>query len=375
MSVTTELAVDLIGRPSVTPRDEGCQEYIAERLAEVGFIIEPLHYGEVDNLWAWHGDGKPLFVFAGHTDVVPPGPLDAWHSDPFVPEIRDGYLYGRGAADMKGSVAAMVSAGARYVLRYPEHRGTIAFLITSDEEGSAVDGTARVIRHLHDRGVTIDWCLVGEPSCHKELGDVIKYGRRGSLNGKLTIKGVQGHAAYPDRVINPVHRFAPVMAALCSTTWDQGNLSFPPTTFQISNINAGTGADNVTPANLEVKFNFRYSSEVTHKELTDRVEALLDQFETNYELDWRLSGEPFLTTPGPLIEATQSSIRELTGIEAKLNTSGGTSDGRFIAPTGAEVVELGPVNDTIHKVNECVRLKDLDTLSTIYERILARLLA
>ena len=375
MSVTSELAIELMRRVSLTPDDAGCQAFLAQRLVEVGFVIEPLRYGEVDNLWAWHGEGQPLFVFVGHTDVVPPGPLDAWDSDPFVPQVRDGYLYGRGAADMKGSLAAMVSAATRYVLQFPKHRGTVGFIITSDEEGPSVDGTAKVIRHLNDRDLTIDWCLVGEPSCHKELGDVIKNGRRGSLNGKLTIKGVQGHAAYPDRVVNPVHRFAPVMAELCRTTWDEGNESFPPTTFQISNINAGTGADNVTPAALEVMFNFRYSTETTHEELAERVTALLNRYENDYELTWHLSGEPFLSVKGPLTEATRSAIFEATGIKAQLNTAGGTSDGRFIAPTGAEVVELGPVNDTIHKINECVRLEDLDTLSTIYERVLEKLLA
>ncbi|HEY4732787.1 MAG TPA: succinyl-diaminopimelate desuccinylase, partial [Gammaproteobacteria bacterium] len=312
--------------------------------------------------------------FAGHTDVVPTGPLGQWQSDPFRPEIRDGYLYGRGAADMKGSLAAMITACERFVAQHPHHTGSIAFLVTSDEEGPSINGTRKVIEQLTKEGTKIDWCLVGEPTSKESLGDTIKNGRRGSLNGHLTIHGTQGHIAYPHLAKNPVHLAAPALAELGAAHWDNGNEFFPPTTFQISNIHGGTGADNVIPGDLDVIFNFRYSTEVTHQQLRDRVESILKHHQLDYKINWRLSGEPFLTTPGTLVAAVKSVIKETTGTDTRLSTDGGTSDGRFIAPTGAQVIELGPVNSTIHKINECVKVKDLDTLSLMYQRILEMLL-
>lgn len=374
ISPTTELAIDLIRRPSVTPEDAGCQDLVAARLAKLGFAIEPMPFGEVANLWARRGAALPLLVFAGHTDVVPTGPLDKWRSPPFAPEIRDGYLYGRGAADMKGSIAAMVTACERFIARHPQHRGSIAFLLTSDEEGPAVNGTVKVIEKLQARGDKIDWCIVGEPTCIKQVGDVIKNGRRGSLNGRLLVHGTQGHVAYPHLADNPIHRASPALAELCAITWDQGNAHFPPTTFQISNIRAGTGADNVIPGELEVLFNFRYSTELTQATIQQRVEAVLHRHGLRYDVQWKLSGEPFLTVVGELVEAVRSAIREVSGTETELSTSGGTSDGRFIAPTGAQVIELGPVNATIHKIDECVAAADLDSLSAQYQRVLERLL-
>jgi len=374
MSETLALTQQLISRPSLTPDDAGCQEVMIARLASLGFTVERLRFDDVDNLWARRGTSGPVFAFAGHTDVVPTGPLTQWISPPFEPTLRNGHLYGRGTADMKGSIAAMVTACERFIVAHPDHRGSIAFLITSDEEGPSINGTVKVVDHLEARGEKIDWCLVGEPTCEQQLGDTIKNGRRGSLSGRLVVQGIQGHVAYPQRADNPVHRAAPALAALCSAVWDQGNESFPPTTFQISNIHAGTGATNVIPGELEVQFNFRYSTEVTHTELRRRVTEILDHCSLRYELEWTHSGAPFLTRAGELVDAARAAIRALAGIEPTLSTSGGTSDGRFIAPTGAQVLELGPLNASIHKIDECVSVADLDLLSDIYERILGQLL-
>ncbi|MDM8561566.1 succinyl-diaminopimelate desuccinylase [Candidatus Parabeggiatoa sp. HSG14] len=374
MSKNLNLAKELISRPSITPNDAGCQAFIAERLQAIDFTIEHLRFGEVDNLWARHGNTAPLFVFAGHTDVVPTGPENHWQFPPFTPTLHDGFLYGRGAADMKSSVAAMMTACERFIAIHPNHLGSIAFLLTSDEEGPAVNGTVKVVDYLQQKGEKIDWCLVGEPSSEERLCDVIKNGRRGSLNGLLTIHGVQGHAAYPHLANNPIHCFAPLLKTLCETEWDQGNEFFPKTSFQITNINAGTGAENVIPGDLELLFNFRYSTEVTHTQLQKQITALLDKHHLKYTLNWRHSGPPFITTPDILITATQKAIYEVCGYETILSTGGGTSDGRFIAPTGAQVIEVGPLNATIHKINECVSAEDIDTLSTIYQRILEKLL-
>lgn len=374
MSATCDLAIELITRRSVTPDDAGCQQLLAARLERAGFACEHLRFGEVDNLWARHGRSQPLLVFAGHTDVVPPGPLNAWRSDPFKPEIREGFLYGRGAADMKGGIAAMITAVERFVVRHPEHGGSIAFLLTSDEEGPSINGTVKVVEWLQQQGERITWCLVGEPSSSERLGDIIKNGRRGSLSAILTVHGVQGHVAYPDRAKNPIHMALPALQALAAEVWDAGNDHFPPTTFQISNINAGTGAENVIPGTLKVACNFRYSTEWTADRIKVRVAEILNRFDLTYHCDWKSAGEPFLTPKGRLLDAVQASILATNGMNAQAATSGGTSDGRFIAPTGAEVVELGPVNATIHKINECVSVADLDTLSTIYERTLDRLL-
>lgn len=375
MSATLELAKDLISRASVTPEDAGCQQLMRARLAAIGFVVEDLPFAEVSNFWARRGDQPPLLVFAGHTDVVPSGPLDKWQSPPFSAELRDGLLYGRGAADMKGSLAAMVTACEAFVAQHPDHRGSLGFLITSDEEGPSVNGTVKVVEHLQARGEHIDLCLVGEPSSRERLGDVIKNGRRGSLNGTLTVRGKQGHVAYPHLVANPVHLAAPALAELTTIEWDRGNRFFPPTSFQISNIQAGTGAENVVPGELQVMFNLRYSTELDAAAIRQRVHALLDRHALDYTLAWRLSGEPFLTPAGELVAAARAAIHELTGIDTELSTSGGTSDGRFIAPTGAQVLELGPLNATIHQVNECVTVADLDRLSDIYRRILEKLLA
>ncbi len=365
----------LIARPSVTPEDAGCQRLIAEWLAPAGFKPEWMHFGEVENLWLRRGDGGPLFVFAGHTDVVPPGPESAWTTPPFEPVIRDGRLYGRGAADMKGSLAAMVAACRCFVERHPDHRGSIALLLTSDEEGPALNGTVKVVERLQGRGERIDWCLVGEPSCAERLGDTIKNGRRGSLTGHLRVFGKQGHVAYPQLADNPVHRFAPALAELVELEWDQGNDFFPPTSFQIANLHAGTGASNVVPGELEAQFNLRFSTELTPRAIRERVHALLDRHGLRYRLDWTLSGEPFLTAAGRLVEATTAAVEAVTGIRPALSTAGGTSDGRFIAPTGAEVVEFGPVNATIHQVDECVGVHELDRLVQVYLGLLQRLLS
>jgi len=371
---TLELAKQLIARPSLTPDDAGCQELMIERLKPLGFEIHRLRFGNVDNFWARRGTAKPVIAFAGHTDVVPTGPKEKWTSDPFTPTIRDGFLYGRGAADMKGSLAAFITAIEDFVAQHPNHKGSIALLITSDEEGPSVDGTVKVVEWLEARGEKIDYCLVGEPSCVKCLGDTLKNGRRGSLNGKLTVHGKQGHIAYPHLVRNPIHLAAPALTDLARTEWDHGNEFFPPTSFQISNINAGTGADNVVPGHLDLKFNFRYSTAVTENELKTRVESALRQHMLDYEVQWSLSGKPFLTQPGALVEALRTAVKSELGVDSTLSTSGGTSDGRFIAPTGAQVVELGPLNATIHQIDECVRVQDLTSLSRVYARTLTHLL-
>ncbi|NEV61499.1 succinyl-diaminopimelate desuccinylase [Thiorhodococcus minor] len=373
-SPTLMLACDLISRPSVTPEDAGCQDLIAARLERLGFRIEPMRFGEVSNLWARRGDAGPLLCFAGHTDVVPTGPLADWASDPFVPTIRAGQLFGRGAADMKGSIAAMVTAVESFVAQHPDHQGSIAFLITSDEEGPSVDGTVKVVERLQQRGERIDYALVGEPSSRARLGDSIKNGRRGSLSGWLRIHGKQGHVAYPQLAKNPFHASAEALAALCAEVWDEGNDYFPPTSFQIANLSMGTGADNVIPGHLEAQFNLRFSTELDPAAIKARVQGILDKGDFDYEIRWRLSGSPFVTPVGRLVEAVRGAIQDATGIETELSTAGGTSDGRFIAPMGAQVVELGPINATIHQVNECVGVDELVQLSRIYERTLEELL-
>ena len=375
MSPTLELTQALIRRESVTPRDAGCQALMAERLATIGFNVEPMHSGGVTNLWARRGDASPVLCLAGHTDVVPPGPLEDWVSPPFEPSIRDGILYGRGAADMKGSLAAMVTAVETFVARHPNHRGSIAFLITSDEEGPATDGTVHVVERLRGRGEHIDFALVGEPSSQERLGDTVKNGRRGSINGFLTVHGKQGHVAYPHLGLNPFHAAAGALARLCAEVWDQGNEHFPPTSFQIANLNMGTGAENVIPGRLAAQFNLRFSTELTADRIRERVQTILDDAGLDYTLDWKLSGNPFLTPAGKLVEAARSAIAEVEEIETNLTTSGGTSDGRFIAPMGAQVLELGPLNASIHQVNEHVGVAELDRLSAIYLGILERLLA
>ena len=374
MSPTLELSRALIARPSVTPDDQGCQQLLAERLQVLDFTIEHMRFDDVDNLWARHGSDAPLFVFAGHTDVVPPGPLDEWATAPFDPVIKDGYLYGRGAADMKSSIAAMVTACERFIAAHPGHKGSIAFLITSDEEGPSVNGTVKVVEALQARNEQIDWCLVGEPSSKEQTGDIIKNGRRGSLNGILEIRGQQGHVAYPQLADNPIHRAAPALAELAAVEWDAGNEFFPPTTFQISNIKAGSGTENVIPGLLNILFNLRFSTESTAETLRSRVEEILTRHGLDYEISWKLSGAPFLTPAGELVDAARTAIQSTIGLETLLSTSGGTSDGRFIAPTGAQVVELGPVNATIHQTNECVNIAELDRLTVIYEKMLKKLL-
>ena len=374
-SETLELSLQLLRQPSVTPVDHTCQDIMAKRLEKIGFNIENMRFDDVDNLWARKGTEAPLFCFAGHTDVVPTGSLDAWNSDPFAPEIRDGKLYGRGSADMKTALAAMVIASERFVKKHPNHKGSIAFLITSDEEGPSINGTVKVIETLEARNEKMDWCLVGEPSSTNKLGDIVKNGRRGSLNANLTVKGKQGHVAYPHLAINPIHSFSKALTELCETVWDNGNEYFPATTFQVSNINSGTGATNVVPGTLDTLFNFRYSTEVTAEELKARTLEILDRHNVEYEISWTLSGLPFLTPVGELVNAAKSAILNVTGVETELSTSGGTSDGRFIAPTGAQVLELGDLNATIHQINEHVNVDDLEPLAEIYEQILENLLA
>ncbi|WP_282110535.1 succinyl-diaminopimelate desuccinylase [Shewanella algicola] len=374
MNEVIELTKDLISRPSVTPLDEGCQTLMANRLEAIGFDIEPMVFEDTTNMWARRGKGQPVFCFAGHTDVVPAGDLNRWHTPPFEPTIIDDYIHGRGAADMKGSLAAMIIATERFVSKHPDHNGSIAYLITSDEEGPFINGTTRVIDTLEARNEKITWALVGEPSSTHKLGDVVKNGRRGSLTGNLTVNGIQGHVAYPHLADNPIHKASPALAELAQMHWDNGNEFFPPTSFQIANINGGTGASNVIPGDLKVMFNFRYSTEVTAEELITRVVNILDAHGLDYDIDWVFNGLPFLTGDGPLLEATRDAIREVTGYDTDPQTSGGTSDGRFIAPTGAQVIELGPVNATIHKVNECVKVSDLEVLANCYERILEKLL-
>lgn len=369
MSATADLAAELIRLPSVTPEDAGCQELLRARLEALGFACETMQFGDVTNLWATLGETGPLLVFAGHTDVVPPGPRQQWHSDPFAPEVRAGRLYGRGAADMKGSVAAMVTAAEDFLAgNLLKHR--LGYLITSDEEGPAVDGTARVMDELVRRGKKIDYCLVGEPSCVERLGDTIKIGRRGSINGLLTVKGLQGHVAYPHKSVNPIHEALPALSRLIEVEWDRGNDSFPPTCLQISNINAGTGADNVIAGALEVKFNLRYSTEIDAAQIRARVTELFDEAGFEYEIIWHESGRPFLTESGEFSNVVAACIEQELGVSPEQSTSGGTSDGRFIAPTGAQVVEFGPCNESIHRVNENVALEDLDALSRVYRRIL-----
>lgn len=373
-SDTLELSLQLLRQPSVTPVDHDCQNIMAERLTKVGFNIENMRFEDVDNLWARRGTESPVFCFAGHTDVVPTGQLDAWSSDPFLPSIRDGKLYGRGSADMKTALAAMVVASERFVTKHPNHKGSIAFLITSDEEGPSINGTVKVVETLEARNEKMTWCLVGEPSSTHQLGDIVKNGRRGSLNGVLTVQGKQGHVAYPHLAQNPIHLATKALDELCATTWDNGNEYFPATSFQISNIHAGTGATNVIPGTLEVTFNFRYSTEVTAEILKQRVIETLDKHQLNYSIDWTLSGLPFLTPVGELVNAARTAIKNVTGVETELSTSGGTSDGRFIAPTGAQVLELGVLNATIHQINEHVNVDDLEPLAEIYEQILEQLL-
>lgn len=373
-SPTLKLTQELIQCPSITPHDAGCQDILIARLETLGFTIERLRFGDVDNFWARRGTAKPLFVFLGHSDVVPTGPETAWDSPPFVPTLREGYLYGRGAADMKGNIAAMLTAMERFIAEHPNHPGSLGFLITSDEEGPSIDGTAKVIEHLEARHEKIDWCLVGEPSSDQALGDIIKNGRRGSLHGKLTVHGIQGHIAYPHLAKNPIHDASPAFAALAREIWDNGNEYFPPTTFQISNIHSGTGAANVIPGELNALFNFRYSSAITPKELQQRVEKILNEHQLRYDLAWTNSASPFFTAAdGKLIQACRDAIHTIVGVKTTLSTTGGTSDGRFIAPTGSEVIEMGVCNHTIHKINERVNIEELEMLSRVYQQLLENL--
>jgi succinyl-diaminopimelate desuccinylase len=374
MSRTLDLTLDLMARVSVTPADGGCQDVMTARLAALGFAVEKLTYGNVENFWARRGSTGPVLCFAGHTDVVPTGPLEEWRTKPFEPTVRDGVLFGRGAADMKSGLAAMVTATEAFVSAHPDHRGTIAFLITSDEEGPSVDGTKRVVETLLARGERIDWCIVGEPSSEAVLGDTIKIGRRGSLSGRLTVHGIQGHIAYPHLAVNPIHTFAPALAELTVREWDQGNEHFQPTTFQVSNLNAGTGAPNVIPGELKARFNLRYSPVQTLDSLKQTVEDILRKHQVNFTLEWYVSGEPFYTPEGPLSQAVCQAVAAVAGKPPKLSTGGGTSDGRFIAALGAQIVELGVINASIHKVNEQVRTADIDELQRMYVGVLERLL-
>lgn len=373
-STVLDLVRDLIARPSVTPDDIDCQKLITERLAPMGFACETIARGGVTNLWARRGASGPLVVFAGHTDVVPPGPRDKWESDPFAPTERDGYLYGRGAADMKSSIAAFIVASEEFTAAHPQHEGSIALLLTSDEEGPAVDGTVIVCEELQRRGVQLDYCIVGEPTSGEKLGDICKNGRRGSLSGTLTVKGVQGHVAYPHLARNPIHQLAPALAEIVAQEWDQGNEYFPPTTFQVSNLNSGTGATNVVPGDAVALFNFRFSTASTLDGLKSRVHAILDKHGLEYELSWQLGGEPFLTPRGSLTDALSKAIADETGVATELSTTGGTSDGRFIAKICPQVIEFGPGNATIHKINERILLDDLVPLKNIYRRTLENLL-
>ncbi len=374
MSTTLELAKQLISQASVTPEDAGCQSILADYLIPDGFKAEIMQFEDVTNLWLRRGNASPCVVFAGHTDVVPTGPEQDWDSPPFTPTIRNGKLYGRGAADMKSSIAAMAVACKNFLASHPDVEGSIAFLITSDEEGPATNGTVKVIEELQSRNEAIDMCIVGEPSSSETLGDVIKNGRRGSLSASLLINGVQGHVAYPHLAKNPVHDFAPALSELTSLEWDAGNEFFPPTTFQISNINAGTGANNVIPGSMKIDFNLRFSTEITADEIKSKISDVLNRNKLDYSIDWHLSGNPFFCKPGELTQACEQAIQETVNIKTELSTGGGTSDGRFIAPTGAQVVELGPVNESIHKVNECIDVEALDQLTEIYQKVLSKLL-
>jgi succinyl-diaminopimelate desuccinylase len=369
------LLKELVERPSVTPDDAGCQDVLAERLKALGFDCQSLTFGDVTNLWARKGTEAPVLCFAGHTDVVPPGPEDEWDTDPFTPVVIDGELFGRGSADMKSGLAAMIVAIEEFVSEHPDHEGSLAMLITSDEEGRARDGTLKVVETLQARNEKIDWCVLGEPSSQSQLGDIVRVGRRGSLSGILTVRGIQGHVAYPQLADNPIGRFAPVLADLYSTEWDQGNEFFPPTSFQVVDIRAGIGFPNVTPGELSARFNFRYSTEWTHEQLEKKVCSIFDAHEIDYDLTWHLSGKPFLTQPGRLIDAVSEAVASEAGDVPELSTGGGTSDGRFISPAGTDVVELGPVNASIHKVNEHVRIADVVTLTAMYRKIMTLLLA
>ncbi|WP_448868958.1 succinyl-diaminopimelate desuccinylase [Delftia acidovorans] len=373
MSAVLDLTCELIARPSVTPDDAGCQALLAARLKQAGFQCDHLRLGEVDNLWATHGQGAPVLVLLGHTDVVPTGPREAWASDPFMPQIRDGVLYGRGTADMKGSVAAFVVAAEQFVAAHPDHPGTLAVLLTSDEEGPSVDGTKVVVELLRERGERLDWCIVGEPTSVERTGDMIKNGRRGTMSGRLTVKGIQGHIAYPQLARNPIHQALPALAELAATRWDEGNAFFPPTSWQISNMHGGTGASNVIPGHVTIDFNFRFCTESTAESLQQRVHAVLDHHGLEYELAWTIGGQPFLTTPGTLVNAVQAAIRAETGLETELSTTGGTSDGRFIAQICSQVVEVGPSNASIHKIDEHIVVADIEPIKNIYRRTLQEL--
>ena len=374
MSETLSLLKDLVSRESVTPKDAGCQDVLVDRLSKVGFKEERLNFVDTQNIWLRRGDAKPLLTFLGHTDVVPPGPLDRWDSPPFEPTTRDGKLYGRGTADMKGGIACFITAVERFIANHPEHKGSIAVMITSDEEGIATNGVIKVVEVLEKRNEKIDWCLVGEPSSDKKIADVIRVGRRGSLCAKLTVQGIQGHVAYPEIADNPIHSFAPALKELTEEIWDKGNQFFPPTSLQVSNINSGTGAENIIPGDVEVQFNLRFCTELNEETIKQRTATILDKYDFKYDLQWRLSGNPFLTEGGALIDAAHTAIKQVTGVETLDDTGGGTSDGRFIAPTGAEVIELGPLNESIHKINENVGIDDLEVLSEIYEHMLIELL-
>lgn len=374
MSETLELLKSLIRRASITPEDAGCQDLLIERLSHLGFVSERLDFADTRNLWLRRGAAKPLLVFLGHTDVVPAGPLQDWQSPPFEPTLRDGQLFGRGAADMKGSIAAFVTALEDFLAEHPDHCGSIAVMLTSDEEGIATHGVVKVVEVLERRNEKIDWCLVGEPSSNTRIGDVIRVGRRGSLCAKLIVHGIQGHVAYPELAQNPIHELAPALQALTEEVWDHGNTYFPPTSLQISNITGGTGAENIIPGHVEVLFNLRFCTELDEAAIKQRIHALLDGHKLNYSIHWRLSGNPFLTRPGELTRATHCAVQKVTGIDPVDDTGGGTSDGRFIAPTGAQVIELGPLNASIHKVNEHIGIQDLEVLSHIYRQLLVELL-
>ena len=374
MSDTLKLLEELIKRKSITPVDAGCQDIVAERLTNLGFNEERLNFSNTKNIWLRRGEAAPLFVFLGHTDVVPPGPLEAWDSHPFKPSVREGRLYGRGAADMKSGIACFITACEQFLANHPDHRGSIAVMLTSDEEGPATHGVVKVVEKLEKRNEKIDWCLVGEPSSNERVGDIIRVGRRGSLCAVLTIHGIQGHVAFPDIADNPIHSFAPALAELTRETWCNGNDFFPPTRLQVSNINSGTGVENIIPGTVDAMFNLRFSPELDADTIKQRCAAILDKYNFTYDLDWRLSGNPFITRKGKLIDAAHTAIKKVTGIETVNDTGGGTSDGRFIAPTGAQVLELGPLNESIHKINENVSIADLETLSQIYETMLIELL-